>query len=62
MKGDSNMEHWKLFYKYIESIVNTDDLIKLNIIEGDAHVDFLYDNISYQELIVIRKVIAEKEL
>lgn len=54
------MEHQKLFYEYIESIVNTDNVIELNIIEGDAHVDFLHDHITYQELILIRKVISNK--
>ena len=49
-----------LFDKYMDRIIKKsyEGLLALNVIEGDACVDFLHDNITYQELLEIRKVIS----
>lgn len=46
-----------LFNEYVQSILNASDCYRLNVIEGDAYNDFLHDNITYSELIVIRNLI-----
>ncbi len=51
-----------LFNKYINNIksVLNGDVYELNVIDGDAYIDFLHDNITYSELLEIRKMIAER--
>lgn len=51
-----------VFDKYMDRIIKAsyDGVIALNNVENDAYIDFLHDNITYSELLEIRKVIKSR--
>lgn len=52
------------FDNYIGRIIKAsyDGACALNSVENDAYIDFMHDNITYQQLIEIRKIIASELL
>ena len=57
-------KNMNLFNKYVDRITKAsyDGACALNSVENDAYIDFLHDNITYQQLIEIRKIIASELL
>jgi hypothetical protein len=50
-----------IFDKYMNRIIKASyEVIALDNIEHEAYIDFLHDNITYSELLEIRKVIASR--
>lgn len=56
------MKHLIIVKNYLDRIVKAmsiNDQIALNVIEGDANIDcFMHDNLTYEELVLIRRMIA----
>ena len=55
-----DIKHEKLLYQYIKRIVETNEIVVLFIIEDDSYIDFLHDNLSYNEWHLIRNMIFER--
>ena len=57
-------KNMNFFNKYVDRITKAsyDGACALKDVENDAYIDFMHDNITYQQLIEIRKSIANELL